>query len=344
MKSLKALVIGSVLAVSPIQSHSASYSVSGLITASEHLAGGEIEKGGGRFVARVSQCSWTIHFDPLSSVGAVITAGSDGKQILKVARLRNPPPALITNKVILVSAAVQPGPVPSGYPPFVPAIWAAYCSSCYLDAHEQDIIPFYLNAKEKRAITAEIARNQDILKLPRRIVFMRSESVQLPPFVPGSKGVNRILTNAVFSVTTTTNVDGLVYPLSFKVELFKANRFAVSTKDQIIPTLTLVGRTEKVEPADAELDWKPVLGEDQIEFVDNRFEPSENQQFEFCYTTNRWLNDEEVKALPNFPVYNAVRPSIIESGRPKAKPLGMISVFGSAIVSICFLLFYFRAN
>lgn len=316
------------------------------------------------FQVAVNECQWLIkvqtrtrsdaapesvllNYESWSDATNVYTAGylkPDDRT-----RIVNELPTPSRSRAAVGLAFIEKAVVPRGDSnPLIGAIWYAYCSRCYLQTLKKSEMepPFSVNDDlyfYQRGITNLPVLWQPLDQepyLPSWIVFLHqgkvlnrdSKEVRLP--APFNKG----FTNAVFRVISIRSSGGRVYPqhttLEIQYPLPDDRKKSLSLRRIQFYDFEITNST--VLPS--AFNFVPELSA-TVNVIDRRFMKPDRPRMDLSYTTNRWLTDAEVQALPVYRSREQLSRNITRSEprHPRLMATAIYVTFGTFL----FLPFFF---
>lgn len=306
--SLKFSWLVAILAADAPLLHSAEYEVEGRLEGVRHLDGGQVYKiPPVSFQVTVQDCKWMIHAQNEGSPNAFEHVMSfDGQYMYKLGVRSNEWGGAVSREGVPFF-----GPFPT-----IPVIWLALASGCYLETHEKSIEPPYSTAVWRPAIPVSISLSKDPARLPQTVVFLddgydRSTGVAQKREAPYDRG----FTNALYSVSKSTNVSGGVLPAEFELQVFRAN--PSNHAEGVELDYSYTGYITAVRGTCSTSNFVPTIPADIPGYIsDKRFASMESLSAKpFEYQAQRWLSESEVERLPRYAAYAKSQQSKITQER-----------------------------
>lgn len=187
------------------------------------------------------------------------------------------------------------------------ALWYAYCSAAYLNKANPDFLePPYLVDGDLRFYQKGITNVPSILlrhsgppHLAETVIFKHNgrmlddnfHEIVLPKNLRG-------FTNAIFRAEAFTNVSGISVPLRARLSLYGVLPGGPAPYPAE-PYAECLITAESVKSLEGESLITPVPARTS-QFVDQRFASPSEPTMKVYYDSDRWLTEEEVRAMPAF--------------------------------------------
>jgi hypothetical protein len=322
------LAIYAVILGSSVSSFSAEYAASGRLTYIAYSTkGDEIVKWERLFAVQVTDCSWRIiSQNPRSEEEAPgflqWEHGGDGKDTFNLQRYDGVPrkmematrdPSGGSLKRISIgtnygTGYVFPGPVPFVDASWVPPIWLAYASHCYLaDSSNALIKPIWefddpdLRFTDFR-VKAQWSTVDSEIALPTSVVYFNAgkyhvkqgtKHVSIAAAPPYDKG----WTNAIYQVLARTNFSGLSVPLKAEFLRLAPKPGGHSAKELVVIQRTVI-ETLSVTNHGLTDGFLPNLA-NGIVVLDYRLYDDIGAPIQYK-SSRRWLKKDELPSLGSF--------------------------------------------
>lgn len=259
-------------------------------------------------ISHANDCQWLIEIQYENKYIERFVSGTDGENILTVA-LYKPEHA----KSLAGYAQVEKATIPRGDESLpLSAIWLALSAPCYLDRIEgsminppyfKDLVPDHLGYNPLVEFTVDRMENRP--GFVRSMEFMHDgmginpgrERVSLPrPFRDG-------FTNGTFAVTRFAEGDfpGGLYPAEFRLDHYYPMAVRPGSRStRLYRTHSFQGLVTSVQQRVEAKRIFPELPPGTIAYLDRRFMNPETPNLRVNYNSDRYLTDNEVRALPEF--------------------------------------------
>jgi len=263
----------------------------------------------------VKDCNWLIRIEP-GFMGDYMEAGCDG-DVIRIAG---------AGSGLKPVAEVVNWEAPAGEPdPRTSIIWSAFAQSCYIKNHIASgrLIPAFSRTFFREPIPASVEWLPGRESLPSRIVYFQTGTpisdphrvpVRSPP--PFENG----FTNAIYTVLSFTNFNGMRIPVEFEFNEFQPSAFHPVSSNDISVSLHSVGRVVTAENVCTVTNFLPDLPGDPVRMNDYRFVTADRGYLSIHYETNHWLTKSEVQELPTFKAYTQQEAIVAATGNPIATP------------------------
>jgi len=276
------------------------YEAEGTLDVVRYLAWGNTQREDSvSFKVYVRDCQWLIHIVPGKFLKYRETS-SDSQYMYTLGVLATPGvPQGAWGGLVCPDSVPFCGPIPHA-----PVIWLALADSCYLDKAGNTLEPPYAQRATRVRLPVQVARNSDVARLPKEIVFFddgfdRDSGLLKKRSPPYDKG----FTNAVYSVGGFTNLGLFSLPISFTLRVFR------QADDQrgAVPDFDYSGTVTNVRPTCSLQSFVPAIPEHRQGTIEDRRLAAGGAIIGqgFQYNATNWPTIAEAEKLPGFAKYLA---------------------------------------